>query len=50
MKVGKKERIKKKESFDITGYQLELIIKIWRIEFLFYFSKSGKFGVFFFYF
>jgi hypothetical protein len=49
MKVGKKERKKRKNPFDILGYLLELIIKIWQIEISFFFSKSGKFGgVFFF--
>jgi hypothetical protein len=39
---------KKAESFYLLGHLLELITKIWRFEFLFFFpSKSGIFGSFF---
>jgi hypothetical protein len=40
MEVGKKSK-----SFNIFGYVLELIIKIWRLVILF--LKSGEFGPFF---
>jgi len=36
---------KKTESFDVLGYLLEFIIKLWRFGFLSS-SKSGDFGVF----